>query len=100
LNVSKSNGTATSNLGSDTTYTIVVSNVGPSAANGAHVLDPVVAGLSCTAVTCSAAGGAACPTETGAALLSALQSTSSNGVVIPTLPNAGSVTFAVTCKFN
>jgi uncharacterized repeat protein (TIGR01451 family) len=100
LNVSKSNGTTASNLGSDTTYTIVVSNGGPSAANGAHVLDPVVAGLSCTAVTCSAAGGAACPTETGAALLSALQSTSSNGVVIPTLPNAGSVTFAVTCKFN
>lgn len=80
--------------GLDTTYSIVVGNVGPAAANNTVITDPASAGLTCTAITCTAAGGAACPALTGAALISALQG---SGAVIPTLPNGGTVTFALTC---
>ncbi len=79
--------------GTNTTYTIVATNVGPAAADNAVVTDPA-SGLSCTAITCTAAGGAACPTATGAALISALQGA---GTVVPTLPVGGTVTFTLTC---
>ena len=48
--------TGTVSLG---TYTLTVTNGGPSAANGATVLDQPSAGLSCTAASCSVASGAA-----------------------------------------
>lgn len=96
LSITKSNAATTSTSGSTTNYTIVVSNAGPGPANGAVVRDPPVPGLTCTAATCGApTNGATCPTETGAALLAALQSPA--GVAIPAMPNAGSVTFTLTC---
>ncbi|MCC7249895.1 MAG: DUF11 domain-containing protein [Lysobacter sp.] len=79
--------------GTNTSYTIVVTNNGPATANNAVVTDPAT-GLSCTAVACTAAGGAACPSATGAALISALQGA---GAVIPALPTGGAVTFTLTC---
>ena len=81
------------NVGSSTTYNIVVSNAGTSSANGAKFTDPAVSNLSVTGVTCgSATGGAACPTvpNTTVALMQGA------GIVIPTLPSGGSVTFSVT----
>lgn len=96
LAITKTNATTTATSGATTTYSIVVNNAGPAPANGAVVRDPPAAGLTCAAVTCGApTNGAVCPTETGAALLAALQSNA--GVAIPTLPNAGSVTFTLTC---
>jgi uncharacterized repeat protein (TIGR01451 family) len=92
LAISKTDGVASVNAGSTVTYTIVVSNGGPSAANGAIFQDPAVANLSVTAVTCGTpSGGAACPTvaNTTVALMQGA------GIVIPTLPNGGSVTFTV-----
>lgn len=84
--------------GASTTYTLVVRNNGPAAANGAVVRDPPVAGLSCGTATCAAAGGSQCPAATGAALASALQSGA--GVAIPLLPAgaANTVTFTLTCQ--
>lgn len=79
--------------GSNTIYTIVATNGGPAPASNTVVTDPT-SSLSCTAITCAAAGGAACPTQTGAALISALQGA---GAVLPTLPSGGTVTFALTC---
>jgi uncharacterized repeat protein (TIGR01451 family) len=90
-NVDQAADTVTS--GTNTTYTIVASNNGPAPANNTVVTDPA-SGLSCTAVTCAAAGGAACPAATGAALISALQGA---GAVVPTLPAGGTVTFTLTC---
>ena len=77
--------------GGATTYTIVVRNNGPAAADGAVVRDPVATGLACTTnPTCSAVG-ATCPT---ALAIATLQGT---GLVIPSLPNGGVVTFTLTC---
>ena len=73
-------------------YTMVVSNGGPSAANGSG-LDrpggrrPGEDGVSCTGA--AQRGGVSGASVT----LALLQGT---GIVIPTLPNSGSVTFTVT----
>lgn len=83
--------------GSSVEYSIVVTNLGPSAADGAVVRDPAPTGLTCTNAVCGAeTGTAVCPSTTGAALVSALQS--AGGVGIPTLPVNGSVTFTLTCN--
>lgn len=58
LAITKTNGTTTTlPSGSSTTYTIRVTNNGPSIAGGSILSDPVIAGLSKTAVTCSATPG-------------------------------------------
>ena len=56
--IAKTNGTTTSlPSGSSTTYTIRVTNNGPSIAGGSILHDPVIAGLSKTVVACSATPG-------------------------------------------
>jgi uncharacterized repeat protein (TIGR01451 family) len=80
--------------GGSAAYRIVVTNNGPSVAHGAVVTDPPPANLVCATATCTAAGGAACPVETGAALLTALQGA---GATIPTLPPGGTVTIDLSC---
>ena len=90
LSITKSNGVSTLLTGSTTTYTITVSNGGPSAADGALVRDPVVTGLSCTQLSCSALGGAVCP----AADLNLFQG---SGLIIPTFPGNSSITLSLTC---
>ena len=77
------------------TYAVVIANQGPNAADGAVFTDPAVAGLNVTAVSCSApSGGAACPAsaDTTVALLQGA------GIVIPTLPVEGSLTFSITAR--
>ena len=69
------------------TYTVVVSNAGPQAANATTITDAVPETLSEVTITCVAAGGAVCPATTGLTTL--------NAVVIPTLPSGGSVTFTI-----
>jgi len=81
--------------GSRVQFTLVVTNRGPAAADGAVVRDPAVTGLDCTAaglpaVSCSATGSAACPASLTASGLQA-------GVSIPALPNGGVVTIGLTC---
>ncbi len=91
LSITKSNGVAQVVRGQPFDYSIVVSNAGPDAADGAVVTDPSVSGLSCSAVSCgSASGGAACPSGL---TVSGLQT----GVAIPTLPANSALTFTLTC---
>jgi uncharacterized repeat protein (TIGR01451 family) len=80
--------------GGQTTYTITATNGGPTAADGSLLTDPASAGLGCITVTCAASGGATCPVQTGAALISALQGA---GAAIPVLPSGGAVTLQLTC---
>lgn len=95
LSITKSNAGTSVVAGATTTYSIVVSNAGPGAANGAVLRDPATPGLTCTAVTCGgASGGAVCP----AVSVAALQSTA--GVAIPVLPAGGAVTFSLSCTVN
>ncbi|MEO8674409.1 MAG: hypothetical protein ABI569_02455 [Casimicrobiaceae bacterium] len=66
LAVSKTDGSATYTPGSTATYTVVVSNGGPSDAAGTTVLDPLPGGVTLSAnVSCVAAGTANCGTVTG-----------------------------------
>lgn len=92
LAISKGNGVTSVLSGGNTTYTVVVSNQGPDAADGAVVVDTPGAGLSGCSATCPAAnltGGASCP-AVPADIVGA-------GAVIPVLPAGSSVTFQVVC---
>ncbi len=80
--------------GATANYSITVTNLGPSAANGTVVTDPAPTGLICTTASCTSAGGATCPATTGAALVTALQGA---GAAVPTLPLNGAVTITLTC---
>ncbi len=96
LSITKTDGVTTLPTGTTTTYSIVVTNPGPSSADGAIFTDPAVAGLTVTSVTCgSPTGGAVCPTGAGISI-SLMQGA---GIVIPTLPGGASpgssVTFTV-----
>jgi uncharacterized repeat protein (TIGR01451 family) len=96
LSITKTDGKAMVDAGSAIAYTIVASNAGPSSALGAVFKDAAVSNLSVSSVTCSdalATGGAVCPTVS-ATTVALMQGAA--GIVIPTLPSGGSVTFTVT----
>ncbi len=66
LGITKTDGSTTYTPGSTATYTIVVTNAGPSNASNTSVFDPLPAGVSLAAdATCAAAGAASCGTLTG-----------------------------------
>jgi len=93
LSITKSDGVTSVNETSTLTYTIAASNAGPFAASGAVFKDAAVTNLTVSSVSCgSASGGAVCPAapDTSKALMQG------TGIVIPTLPSGGSVTFTVT----
>ncbi len=57
LSITKTDGTAAVTSASATTYTLVVTNSGPSGVTGAVLADPAVAGLAKTAVACASTPG-------------------------------------------
>jgi uncharacterized repeat protein (TIGR01451 family) len=97
LSIVKSANPTTARTGDVVTYTLTVSNAGPSAANNAVLRDTPGAGLDCNAAglpapTCSASGGASCPGGVTAGGL-----TSTAGVAIPVLPAGGGVVVTMRC---
>src|SRR5438132_995186 len=60
LAISKTDGVTSVNAGGSTTYTIRVTNNGPSSVTGATLTDAATTGLSKTAVVCSGAVGNKC----------------------------------------
>ena len=85
LSVTKSDGVASVVPGSPVSYTIVVSNAGPSAVSGASVGDVVPGALSGAAWTCSGAAGGVCGAGSGSGDIAELVD----------LPVGGSVTFVL-----
>jgi uncharacterized repeat protein (TIGR01451 family) len=83
LAITKNDGVSSLSPGSTTTYTIVVSNNGPTAVTGATVTDAPDS-LTLGPWTCSGSGGAVCPA-----------SGSGNLSVVVTLPVGGSITFQI-----
>ena len=57
LAITKTDGTTSVAAGGSTTYTLVVTNNGPSPVSGAILADPAVAGLTTTGVACAATPG-------------------------------------------
>jgi uncharacterized repeat protein (TIGR01451 family) len=94
LAISKTNNTSTLVAGQTTTYDIVVTNSGPSAAHNALLQDPVATGLACTAITCTAATGAASCASLVAVNIGLLQG---SGIVLNNFPAGSSYTFQVAC---
>ncbi|WP_334179522.1 hypothetical protein [Pseudoxanthomonas sp.] len=93
LSITKTDGITTMLSGASTTYTVEVTNQDTSSAmayaDGAVVRDPAATGLTKTAVSCTAAGGAVCPAGLTVAALE-------SGVTIATFPPGGTLTFSVT----
>jgi uncharacterized repeat protein (TIGR01451 family) len=81
------NGPSTVQPGAPVVYTVVVTDNGPAAANGATLTVPVASQVTGVTTTCVASGGAVCPTVAPGNNIS---------TVIPTLPNGGQLTFTVT----
>lgn len=92
LRITKTNAVTTLPAGAPTTYTLVVSNLGPDTVANAVVRDPASTGLSCTTASCA---GASCPAQTGAALVTALQS--AGGATLPSLVSGGTATITLVC---
>lgn len=70
----------------------MVRNGGPDAADGAIVRDPAGTQLECGVVSCgNASGGAVCPATLDIATLQG------PGIVVPTLPANGALTFTLQC---
>lgn len=96
LRISKANPAGPVTSGDTTTYTIVATNDGPSAANNAIISDDwtTLPGLDCTAgpATCMASGttGTQCSSSVTPAGLQA-------GLAIPVFPSGGIVTFTLQC---
>ena len=65
LSITKTDGRTTTPAGSPVTYTITVSNAGPSAATGATVADTFPASLTGVTWTCVASGGSSCAAASG-----------------------------------
>ncbi|MBL8995684.1 MAG: DUF11 domain-containing protein, partial [Gemmatimonadetes bacterium] len=89
LSITKTDGVTAVNQGGTVTYTIVVSNAGPSAVTGATVTDVFPAQLTGVTWTCAASGGSACPAS-GSGNLSASVDLLSGGTA--TFTATGTVT--------
>ena len=97
LSLTISNGVNTLLAGAQTTYTLVVTNSGPTAADGARLYDPVAAGLSCVTTPVCVATGPATSCPAGLTMAQLQNNTAPNGVVIPTLGAGGVVTVTLVC---
>ena len=86
LVISKTDGLTSIAAGAADTYTIVVTNAGPSVIAGAHVTDPLPAAFVGGAWTCTASAGSTCGAPAGTGNINELV----------TLVSGGTVTYTVT----
>jgi uncharacterized repeat protein (TIGR01451 family) len=89
LSVTKTSPTTTYAPGASVSYTILVRNEGPFAAEDVTVDDPLPAGISAASWTCSGSGGGVCGVASGTGAIS-------DADVV--LPAGGSVTYALTLQ--
>ncbi|HSX60863.1 MAG TPA: hypothetical protein VLF18_11740, partial [Tahibacter sp.] len=75
IRVTKTADTATLTPGGTINYTVTVTNTGSVAAPNTAVSDPVPAGITAFAWSCSAAGGAVCPAANGTGAVNAVIAT-------------------------
>lgn len=86
LSISKTDGVATVQAGSSSTYTIVATNAGPSAVSGATVSDAFPPECTTPSWTCAASGGGSCPAAGSGDIAANVD-----------LPVGASVTFTASC---
>ena len=84
--------------GDTVTYTLAVDNAGPDGAEGTILTDAPGTGLTCSAVTCTAAsGGAACPVAGSGTGQLSIANLLGTGVELEQLPAGGHLEFEVAC---
>lgn len=83
--ITKTNGTTTLVPGTQTTYTITVSNSGPSAVVGAAVADSLPATLTNATWTCTASAGSSCGSPNGSGSINTTVNLAVNGTATYTL---------------
>ncbi|MGE0882031.1 MAG: beta strand repeat-containing protein [Blastocatellales bacterium] len=93
LAITKTNNATSVVPGTQTTYTIVVTNSGPSAVTGAAVADNLPANLTNATWTCTASAGSACGSTNGTGSINTTADVAVNGTVTYSLtatvsPNA------------
>lgn len=94
LSISVSNGQSALIPGTNTTYTILVANLGPSPASGVQVINQFSAILTNVTWTCSATPGSRCQTANGLGNINALVDLAVNGTA--TLTASGSISPSAT----
>ncbi len=99
--VTKSNGIVSQSPGATSSYTVTVTNAGPSAAPGVIIDDPLPAGVTTVSWTCSAAAGSSCASPSGTGAINTSVDLAVGGSVTFTVslqagPSAGSLTNTVT----
>lgn len=94
LAVSVSDGASSSVVGATPTYTVVVTNNGPTAVVGATLTQPSASGLTVNGWTCAGSGGGAC--QGGAPGAGALP----GGGILVDIPAGGSVTLTFGATIN
>ena len=99
--VTKSNGVVSQSPGATSSYTIGVTNSGPSAVPGVLIDDPLPAGVTTVSWTCSAAAGSSCASSSGTGAINTTVDLAVDGTVTFTVslqagPSAGSLTNIVT----
>ncbi len=82
LALAKDDGAATALPGSQTVYTLTVTNAGPSHAPGSLVSDSFPLAITAVSWTCSASGGASCGAASGSGNLSETVSLPAGGQVV------------------
>ncbi len=87
LSITKTDGSPTAIPGTNTVYTVVVTNAGPSVATGATVTDNFPAETIFCSWTCAGSGGGTCGTASGF----------NNIAETVNLPVLGSVTYTISC---
>lgn len=95
LVITKTNGVTTLISGSTTTYTVTVTNNGPSSVTGALIQDAPVSGLTCLATNPVTITGNGVPA--GSFTISDLTGT---GIALGTLANGQTATLTYSCKVN
>lgn len=79
LQISKSNGVTSVLPGTTITYTLVVTNAGPSAVTGAAVVDTFPAAITSASWSCVATGSSSCATASGSGDLNTTVNLAVNG---------------------
>jgi uncharacterized repeat protein (TIGR01451 family) len=96
LSITKTNTVTSLVAGSTTSYSVTITNTGPSNVNNALFRDTPSAGLVCTSISCVANGAALCPLPANLTIANM----TGPGIQIPSLPAppTSSVRFTINCN--
>jgi uncharacterized repeat protein (TIGR01451 family) len=96
LSITKTNTVTSLVAGSTTSYSITITNTGPSTVNNALFRDTPSAGLVCTSISCVPTGAALCPLPANLTIANM----TGPGIQIPSLPAppTSAVRFTINCN--